>query len=157
MVDLPDSSPENLDVPLTRRRTRLRRMVRWLRGRIRHPRRVDCLDCGFLALGGEEVHDAARIEIATPSSGSQPDWKRLWCHCNRWLDYDLMYVGPSYEALQDELQSDRRLCDSFLRYRHGWSPDEHRDLVLKKEELRVRVVLLLLGSVLGFVLGLLAP
>lgn len=146
---------------LIRRKKRLRRAALrlWGRlwGRLRHPRRIGCLDCGFLALGGKEVSDAARIEISSPSSGSQPDWRKLWCHCNRWVSYELIYAGPSYEGLQEELRADRRTCDSFLRYRHGWSPDEHRALVLKKEEVRVRVLLLLLGSVLGFVLGFLVP
>jgi len=137
------------------RRKRVRRAVRRFGGYLRHPRRVDCLDCGFLALGGYEVTEAERIQIATPSSGTQPDWKKLWCHCNRWVRYELTYTGPSYEGLQEELQQDRRTCKSYLRYREGWSPDEHRELRLKREEVRVRVLFLLLGSLLGSALTLL--
>jgi hypothetical protein len=106
-------------------------------------------------MDGNKVTDAERVMVSTPSSAVQPDWKALRCHCDRWFSYDL--TAPSYEALQDELRADRRTCDSFLHYRRGWSPDEHRNLVLQKEELRVRVLLLLLGAVVGFVLGFLGP
>jgi hypothetical protein len=87
--------------------------------------------------------------ISTPSSAAQPDWKKIWCHCNRWEGYELGYSGPSHEALQDELAKGRRTCKSFLRYRPGWSPDEHRQLVLKKEEIRWRWLFLLAGTGLG--------
>jgi hypothetical protein len=127
---------------------RVKRIVRRAYGFIPHPLPVTCLDCGFLELAGQEVTPAERIMLATPSSAVQPDWKKVWCHRNLWHGYELGYVGPAYEALEDELKKVRRDCEGFFRHRPGWSPAGHLELLLKAHEKRSNLFFLLLGSIL---------
>jgi hypothetical protein len=53
-------------------------------------------------------------------------------------------LGSNYTGCQttfwDELKVERRTCEGFLAYEPGWSPSEHRDLLLKKHDRREKFV-----------------
>lgn len=100
-----------------------------------------CLSCGFIGIGGNELTKAERIMISTPGSAAQPDWREIWCQRNCWVEYELIYAGPSYQGLQDELAKDRTSCEEFFPHRPGYSPDEHRALQEKEKERRERWIL----------------
>ncbi|MCX5888491.1 MAG: hypothetical protein NTY36_03460 [Deltaproteobacteria bacterium] len=123
---------------------------------VRHPVGVTCLDCGFLTLGRKEVTTADRMRLhATSDRGGPADLppvEEIWCFRSLWIEYDLIYAGPSIEGIFDELQRQRRDCEGFLRYRPGWSPTGHQDLLLKGIERKEKILFVMFGWVLG-VLG----
>jgi hypothetical protein len=48
--------------------------------------------------------------------------------------WELAYVRADALVVNEELEQSRRGCDGFFRYLPGWSPKEHRELVLKRSE-----------------------
>jgi hypothetical protein len=128
----------------------LGRHTRTALAHLRRPRRVTCLDCGFLALAGGEVGGANRVRLGIKGAAGCPPLEALGCSHSLWIDYDLMYSGTDATAIFEELEKDRRQCTDFFRYRPGSSPREHQDLVLKKRDLWQRIVLAVLSWILGF-------
>src|SRR5260370_8691722 len=76
-------------------------------GFARHPLPVTCLDCGFLALGDEEVTRADRIILQREGSAGLPcspdELTNLNCTRSLWVDYDLTYLNRSAQAISDDL------------------------------------------------------
>lgn len=138
--------------PLSRR---LRNRVDRLAVLARHPKRVTCLECGFLSLGEAEVTKAERRMLASRGVGSCPPLDVIRCSRALWVDYDLMYAGTDSDGIFDELEADRRGCEGFLRHEPGWTPNEHRELLKKVLENRRKIVLVLLAAVTGSITGLL--
>lgn len=110
---------------------------------------MTCLDCGFLSGGSDEVSSANRAMLAARGVGGCPSLDHLHCSRSLWVSYDLTYVGTNADAIFEELEGDRRGCRGFLRYRPGWTPNEHRDLVGKAFETRQKVIFTILGTGLG--------
>src|SRR6266849_5049259 len=117
----------------------------------RHPFPVTCLDCGFLALGDEEVTRADRIMLHCAGSAGAPcspeELKNLNCTRSLWVDYELTYLDGSAEGIFDELQRERRGCAGYLKYRPGFSPSEHRDLLLKRMDSKEKLKFAVLGGI----------
>ena len=138
----------------------LRKSLRCVSSRIARLSSVRCLECGFLALGEYEVTEAERCMLASRgSSAVMPALESLHCHRSLWITYDLTYVGNPEGPKLDEVNEQRR-CGGFLRYKPGLSPDDHMQRLLRSEdrseETRVRFKYLVLASVLGSGLTLLA-
>ena len=131
------------------KRSRMRKLARTLVVRTRRPFKVTCLDCGFLSLGSEEVSAANRAMLGARGVGGCPSLDLLRCSRSLWVSYDLMYVGTDADAIFEELEGDRRGCRGFLRYRPGWAPNEHRELLSKALETRQKVFFTILGTILG--------
>jgi len=135
---------------LTRQKT-LKGLGRTLVTYARHPRKVTCLNCGFLSFGEDtEVSTADRILLhAVKESPKLPPVDELCCSRKSWVDYDLIYGATDTGGIIDEIQKDRRDCQAFFRYWPGWSPSGHRDLLLKAFEKRQKVFFTVLGVFLG--------
>src|SRR6266849_319499 len=124
------------DKAKTRAKRLARKTSQTILGFARHPLPVTCLDCGFLALGDEEVTKAVRIMLHCEGSAGLPcspeELKNLNCTRSLWVDYELTYLDGSTQGIFDELERERRGCAGYLKYRPGFSPSEHRDLLLKR-------------------------
>ena len=134
----------------------LRKLARAAVAGVRHPFGVTCLDCGFLALGDNEVGEANRVLLRMKGSGGCPPLEKLRCFRGLWVEYDLTFIDVNAGAIFDELAKQRRDCEGFLRYKPGWSPSLHRDLLLKRLETWQKVLFLLLGSALTLLAGWIA-
>jgi hypothetical protein len=80
---------------------------------------------------------------------------RTRCFRNLW-DYDLHYVGDSFDGVLEELSRSRDNCPGFLPYAAGRSPAEHleQEVEERKEKLQWQVAKLgFWGAVVGAVLG----
>lgn len=129
-------------------RLSLRRLAHGLLIRVKHPKRVACLNCGFLSLGEAEVTAADRLMLSAKGAGACPDLEVLHCSRSLWVRYDLFYSGTNAEGIFEELEVDRRDCAGFLRHRPGWTPFEHRDLLSKTLEARQKITFAVVGSLL---------
>jgi hypothetical protein len=142
-------------------KVRLRRRARNLIHRIRRPRRVTCLDCGFLSFGEAEatkedrVMLAARVGLAGRNVEVSPSISldTIRCFRSRWIDYAVF--GGDDDSILRELAMDRRGCPDFGTHRRGFSPKEHKDQLLKRWESRRQFFLTVLGSAVGSLLALL--
>jgi hypothetical protein len=134
----------------------LRRLIRTAYLRVNHPRRVTCLDCGFLSLGEAEVTHADRVMLHMKGTGGWcPSLDVLGCSRSLWVNYDLTYSGTSAEVIFDELDLDRRSCDGFFKYKPGWTPTDHRELLSKHQESRQKIVSGILLAVASSILTVL--
>jgi len=126
----------------------------------RHPLSVTCLDCGFLALGNEEVTRADRIMLHSEGRAGLPcspeELTNLNCTRSLWVDYDLTYFDGSVQGIFDELERERRGCAGYLKYRPGFSPSEHRDLLLKRMDSKERLMFAALGGIVTLLLAWIA-
>jgi hypothetical protein len=141
-------------------KVRLRRFARDLLHRMRRPRRVTCLDCGYLSFGGAEATGEDRVILAERMAawgnvGISLDISldTLRCFRSLWLEYRLL--GGGDEVILSELDTDRRGCRGFDRHRPGFTPSEHLDLLSKRWEARRQFWLTVLGSAAGATLALL--
>ena len=115
----------------------------------RHPVGVTCLDCGFLAMGDEEVSLSNRILLHCRGSAGCPPLEEIRCFRSLWVDYDLAYVGTNADGIFDEILMQRRHCPGFFRYKPSWSPKEHQDLLLKSEERKEKIWGYILATAVG--------
>lgn len=115
----------------------------------RHPIGVTCLDCGFLAIGDEEVSSSNRILLYCRGSAGCPPLEGIRCFRALWLDYDLAYVGMNADGIFDEILKQRRHCPGIFRYKPSWSPKEHQDLLLKFEERKQKIWGYILATAVG--------
>lgn len=115
---------------------------------------MTCLNCGFLALGDFEVSKANRILLAASGEDGCPPLNKLHCLRKLWVNYELGYFNDRRDGVFEEVQKKRRPCEGFLRYRPGWSPSEHRDLLQSKLERRKKVFISAASAVGGAVLTL---
>ena|SRR5216684_8653747 len=129
-------------------------------GFVRHPLPVTCLNCGFLALGDEEVTRADRIMLHCEGSAGLPcspdELTNLNCTRSLWVDYDLTYLDGSAQGIFDELEQDRRRCAGYLKYRPCFSPGEHRDLLLKRMDSKEKLMFAVLGGIVTLLLAWIA-
>jgi len=121
---------------------------------LRHPRGMTCLECGFLASGDFEVRTSDRVLLACSGEGGCPPLNKLHCQRKLWVNYELGNWDDSREGLFEEVQKKRRPCDGFLRYRPGWSPSEHRNLLQGKLEWRDKIFISATSAIGAAVLAL---
>jgi len=159
--DLPEETSEEMtrsvhrvtkaDKAKTRAKRLARKTSQTILGFARHPLPVTCLDCGFLALDDEEVTKADRIMLHCEGSAGLPcspeELTNLNCTRSLWVDYDLTYLGGSAQGIFDELEQERRRCVGYLKYRPGFSPSEHRDLLLKRMDSKEKLKFAVLGGI----------
>ena len=101
----------------------------------------------------QEVDTSTRIMLYNPESATQPSGAEYF-HCFRSMwTWPLHYGAVDYGVVQEEVRQSRRDCRGFYRYRPGWSPIEHRELVLKASENRFRVWLAILSAAIGVLVG----
>ena len=91
---------------------------------------------------------ADRVLLHVRGKAACPPLDVLGCCRSLWVDYDLTYFGTSVAGVFDEVQKDRRDCVGFFRYKPGWSPSGHQDLLLKTLETKQKTAFALLGSLL---------
>lgn len=124
----------------------------------RHPFPVTCLDCGFLALGDEEVTRAGRILLQGEGRAGLPcsreELTDLNCTRSLWVNYDLTYYRSSAQGIFDELKRERRGCVGYLKYRPGFSPSEHRDVLLKRMDSNEKLKYATIGAIAGGIVTL---
>ncbi len=141
----------NADKAKTRAKRLPRKTLQTILGFVRHPLPVTCLNCGFLALGDEEVTKADRIMLHSEGSAGLPcspdELTNLNCTRSLWVDYDLTYNSDSVQGIFEELEQDRRGCAGYLKYRPGFSPSEHRDLLLKRMDSKEKLKFAVLGGI----------
>src|SRR6267154_164816 len=127
-------------------------------GFVRHPLPVTCLDCGFLALDDEEVTKAGRILLQGEGNAGLPcspeELTNLNCTRSLWVDYDLTYFDGSARGIFDELEHDRRGRAGYLRNRPGFSPSEHRNLLLKGMDTKEKLKFAVNGGIAGGIVTL---
>jgi hypothetical protein len=118
---------------------------------------VTCLDCGFLAFEDREVTRTDRILLHCEGSAglpcSQENLTNFNCARSLWVDYDLTYFGGA--PPQGEVKRQRRGCVGYLKYRPGFSPKEHRDLLLKRMDSKEKLKFAVLGAIAGGIVTLL--
>lgn len=122
---------------------------------LRHPVGVTCLDCGFLALGQEEVDTSARILLNCRGTTGCPPLEYIRCFRSLWVDLDLTYPGdyPADEIF-DMIEKQQRNCKGYFKYKPGWSPAGHQDLLLKSQDKREKIYIALFSGGLGVLLTL---
>lgn len=112
-----------------------------------------CLDCGFLTIQNKEISHPQRIMIGTEGkSASMPsNYEQTRCFKDLW-EYDLHYIGNSFDGVIDEIKINRNSCRGFIPYEPGFTPEQHIEIQLenRKEKLQWKVAILgFLGSLLG--------
>lgn len=122
---------------------------------LRHPRGMTCLECGFLALNDREVSKADRVLLACSGEAGCPPLNQLRCVRKLWVNYDLQNFENSRDGLFEEIQQRRRPCEGFLRYRPGWSPDEHKELLQARLDRREKIIISSMSAIGASVLTLL--
>jgi hypothetical protein len=143
-------------VRMARRETRTTKLRWWLRRRcyglagfLRDPRRATCRECGFFAFDGREVQTWMRIELSQTFPASRiAHPENLDCFRSMWT-WPLYYASADAHVINEELETVRRGCEGFFRYRPGFSPAEHRDLTLKRSENRRGLWLMFLSAIVG--------
>jgi hypothetical protein len=136
-------------------RKSLRRFLQNAIAYVRHPFGVTCLDCGFLALEQQEVDTSDRILLHCRGAGGCPPLEYLRCFRSLWVELDLVYFGGyPPDDIFDTVVKQRRNCKGYFRYRPGWSPSGHQELLLKSEDKREKIYIALFSGGLGVFLGL---
>lgn len=121
---------------------------------IRRPLRVTCADCGFLAFGNDEAHEASRTLLGAKGSAGLPGrMEDLQCYRSQWVQYDLTYFDHSVDGQLDEVAYPRH-CKEFLRYKPGLSPKEHMQCLSRSEERKAQFWYTFLAALLAAVLTL---
>ena len=119
-----------------------------------------CLSCGFLTIQGFEISQPERKMIGTHGQSvvmpAHPEQTR--CFKNLW-DYDLIYVGDTFDGVIEEIGRNRDDCPGFLPYEAGLTPAQHLESQVeqRKEKLQWRIAKLgfwgaLLGGIAGTIL-----
>ena len=146
----------NLQRPglLSRLRRKSWNIVRNTVAHLRYPKGMTCLECGFLASDTFEVSKSDRILLACSGEAGCPPLNKLHCERKLWVNYELGNWGNSRDGLFGEVQKKRRPCEGFLRYRPGWSPREHRDLLQSKLERRDKIFISATSAIGAAVLAL---
>lgn len=122
---------------------------------VRHPLGVTCLDCGFLALGQQEVDTSTRILLHCRGTAGCPPLENLRCFRSLWIDLDLTYFGgPPTDEIFDMVEKQQRNCKGYFRYKPGWSPTGHQDLLLMSQDKREKIYIALFSGGLGVFLAL---
>ena len=134
---------------------RLRKPASATSSYVAHPFGVTCLECGFLALGDREVSTADRMMLCARGV-VLPPLDELHCSRSLWVFYDLNYVKLDVGGIFDELGKQCRRCKGFFRYRPGWSPVGHQDLLLRSQDTKKTILIIALTSVFAFIAGWLA-
>jgi hypothetical protein len=65
------------------------------------------------------------------------------------------FGGAPPQAIFDEVKEQRRGCVGFLKYRPGFSPKEHRDLLLKRMDSKEKLKFAVLGAIAGGIVAFL--
>ncbi len=103
----------------------------WLRKRLGLATHRSCLNCAFLgharATVSQEDRDLFALILSTSVNSVTPHWQDVWCSKRMWTNYILTYSAPTWPGLSEELKSDRKTCLGWMRFRPGYSPQEHRD------------------------------
>ena len=119
---------------------------------LRRPFRVTCLACGFLACEDAEVDDGTRVLLGTSGQSarmpSQAYLDALGCRRSQWIDHDL-FGTPLFDVVNE-----RQRCKAFLRYKPGFSPEEHMKRLSDSEQRRTQFAYTILAAFLGAVLVL---
>jgi len=133
----------------------LRRFLHDAFAYVRHPFGVTCLDCGFLSLEQQEVNTSERILLHCRGTAGCPPLEYLRCFRSLWVDLDLAYPG-GYPAndIFDKVLKQQRNCKGYFRYRPGWSPSGHQELLLNSQDKREKIYIALFSGCLGVLLGL---
>ena len=82
------------------------------------------------------------------------DLTKYNCTRSLWVHYDLTYSGGSTRGIFDELKEQRRYCVGYLKYRPGFSPTEHRDILLKRVDSKEKLTFAMLGAIAGGIVAL---
>lgn len=136
-------------------------LLKWLGCNVvafaRHPRRITCLDCGFLSFGDKEVSTANRILLHMRGQAGCPSLDVLGCWRSLWIILDLSYFGgyPADEIF-DMVEKQQRNCKGYFKYRPGLLPSDHQNLQLKALEWKQKLLFAVLGSVLTLLVAWLA-
>ncbi len=131
----------------SRRDYSLGNIWRTLDGYVRHPRKVTCLECGFLTAGNNAqltYADRAMLHAGGPAGSIEG----VYCLRGLWVGFELNGLPDDF---WDELKEDRRTCGGYLKYNPGWSPKEHRDLLLKRQERKDKLLFLIAGAVIALI------
>ena len=118
---------------------------------LKHPVGVNCLDCGFLSLGEGELNPAERIQLHVRGTAGCPPLEVISCSKQLWIEYDLTYCGTDADGIFIELEKQRRDCKGFIRYKSGWSPSKHDEILLKRMDIKEKLFIAVIGAVLAFI------
>ncbi len=118
---------------------------------------MTCLDCGFLTIQGYELSRPERIMLGThgESAVMPTHSEQTRCFKNLW-DYDLIYLGDTFDGVIDEISKSRDSCPGFALYEAGFSPSQHLENQVehRKEKLQLRIAKLsFVGAILGGIVG----
>jgi hypothetical protein len=87
-------------------------------------------------------------------NAKMPSVDNLHCYRSLWVGYDMDYFGnPSAPKLEEVTQ--KRRCEGFLQYKPGFSPEEHKQRLVKSEERKAQFAYTLLAAIVGCILTLL--
>lgn len=126
-----------------------------LYAKIRHPLGVTCLECGFLAIGSHELNTSEREMLRCRGCDGCPPLDKIWCFKSLWVELDLIYHGnyPGDDLL-NEVNKNQRECWGFFRYRPGWTPSGHLELLSKSTDRKKNLIYSLIAGFLGGVLAI---
>lgn len=116
-----------------------------------------CLNCGFLTIQDSELSRPAQIMLGSRGVSAvmptHPEQTR--CFKNLW-DYDLTYIGDTFDGVIEEIELSRDNCPGFVTYEAGFTPAQHLEAQLeqRKERLQWRIAKLgFWGALLGGIVG----
>lgn len=124
------------------------------------PDKVMCADCGFLALRDLDTRELVEAEKKTRKTGDRgaPFDVSNYLHgtspsreTERRFEFEPICFAAAYDlegefncaahgdsSMIDAFQKviiDSRQCESFVKWQQGYSPKEHREMVLERERL----------------------
>jgi len=140
---------------LARLSRKSRNIVRGAVARLRHPKGMTCLRCGFLGFNDEELVTSSRILLSDEGSAEHPPLNEVRCTRALWVDYDLRNFEDARKGIFHELHKRRRPCEGFLRYTPGLPPSKHWELLRTKRERLDKMIYSAAGLISGFILTLL--
>lgn len=128
----------------------IKRILHKLFAYIRHPFGVTCLQCGFLAIGEHELITSRRIMLHWRGRAGCPPLDEIHCQRSFWVELDLTYPGnyPGDELI-DEVNKNQRECKGFFKYKPGWSPSGHLDLLAKSTDRKKNLIYSLITGFFG--------
>ena len=106
------------------------------------PDKVKCSQCGFLAARHSQTRQLLDAETVLRERGKLPSSiydEHPICFVNM-IDFrgsDAIGLSPNEDKCKEVLQSER-LCEGFVPWMQGFTPKEHKEMLLTEASLRIQ-------------------
>ena len=119
--------------------------------KIKHPNGVNCLRCGFLGKDDIEIGTADRILLDCQGAAGLPNMNNVRCVRNLWVNLTLSNNNFNINNIINEVKRKRKYCEGYFKYKPGWNPEGHKDLLLRNSENKIRLWFMILGGIVALI------